>query len=198
MKLIALRVVLSSLAYMVALAAVLVVGLGIWTEFHISLRSLGPDTLVFLSLFVFLGVPVFGATTWLSRRKLLVANHFSSVVLLYVFVVGMLLMIAARPPQGIGLQGGDMVALAAVLVVGLGIWTEFHISLRSLGPDTLVFLSLFVFSRGPCIRGNDLVIEAQTTSCQSFLFGCSPVCFCGRNVVDDRGPSSAGYWPSRR
>ncbi len=39
MNLIALRAVFSSLAYMVALATVLVVGLGIWTEFHISLRS---------------------------------------------------------------------------------------------------------------------------------------------------------------
>ena len=121
MKLIALRVVLSSLAYMVALVAVLVVGLEIWTEFHISLRSLGPDTLVFFSLFVCLGVPVFGATTWLSRRILLIANHFSSVVLLYVFVAGMLLMIAARPPQGVGLEGGDIAARVSVLVAVVGI-----------------------------------------------------------------------------
>ena len=121
MQLIALRVVLSSLAYMVALAAALVVGLGIWTEFHISLRSLGPDTLVFLSLFVFLGVPIFGATTWLSRRILLVANHFSSVVSLYVFLAGMLLMIAARPPQGVGLEGGDIAARVSVFVAVVGI-----------------------------------------------------------------------------
>ena len=121
MQLIAPRAVLSGLAYMVALAAVLVVGLGIWTEFHISLRSLGPDTLVFLSLFVFLGIPIFGATTCLSRRILLVANHFSSVVPLYIFVAGMLLMIVARPPQGVGLEGGDIAARVSVFVAVVAI-----------------------------------------------------------------------------
>ena len=121
MLFIALRVVLSSLAYIIALAAVLVVGLGIWTEFHISLRSLGPDTLVFFSLFVFLGVPIFGATTWFSRRILLVANHFSSVVPLYVFMAGMLLMITARPPQGVGLEGADIAARVSVFVAVVGI-----------------------------------------------------------------------------
>ena len=114
------RVVLSSLAYIVALAAVLVIGLGIWTEFHISLRFLGPATLVFPSLFVFLGVPIFGATTWFSRR-ILGANHFSSVVPLYVFMAGMLLMIAARPPQGVGLEGADIAARVSVFVAVVGI-----------------------------------------------------------------------------
>ena len=121
MHLIALRVVLSGFAYMVALAAVLVVGLGIWTKFHLSLRSLGPDTLVFLSLFVFVGIPIFGAATWLSRRILLVANHFSSVAPLYFFVAGMLLMIAARPPQGVGLGGGDIAARVSVFVAVVAI-----------------------------------------------------------------------------
>jgi len=121
MNLIALRVVFSGLAYMVALATVLVVGLGIWTEFHTSLRSLGPDTLVFFSLFVCLGVLVFGATTWLSRRILLVDNHFSSVFLLYLFVAGMLLTIAARPAQGVGLEGGDIAARVSAFVAVVGI-----------------------------------------------------------------------------
>ena len=121
MNLIALRVVFSGLAYMVALATVLVVGLGIWTKFHISLRPLGADTLVFLSLFVCLGVLVFGATTWFSRRILLIDDHFSSVFLLYFFVAGMLLIIAARPPQGVGLEGGDIAARVSAFVAVVGI-----------------------------------------------------------------------------
>ena len=82
---------------------------------------MGPDTLVFLSLFVFLGVPIFAATTWFSRRTLLIANHLSSVVSLYVFLVGMLLMIAARPLQGVGLEGGDIAARVTVFVAAVGI-----------------------------------------------------------------------------
>ena len=118
------RIVAANLLYLAATAAVVVAGLSIWTEFHLTLGQFGPATVVFLVVFVVLGVPAFLAAARLSRTLLQSLaswrRHLASVAVLYVLVMLVLALIVLYPPKA-GFEGADIALRVVLAVATLGI-----------------------------------------------------------------------------
>lgn len=118
------RILAANLLYLAATVAVLVAGLSIWTKSHLTLRLFGPDTAVFLGVFVVLGVPAFLAAAGLSRTVLRSLaswrRHLASVAVLYVLVMLVLARIVLHPPLA-GIAGGDIALRVVLAVATLGI-----------------------------------------------------------------------------
>jgi len=113
-----------AIVHFAALAGVLVSGLTIWSTAHLTLRNLGPDTAVFISLFVVIGVPVFYLVTKYANRLLcsetrLTSHLYSSWVL---YIVGLFaLVFIVRNPIQISAEGGDIAIRVVFLLAIFGI-----------------------------------------------------------------------------
>ena len=112
------RAIAANVAYLAALAGVVVLGLSTWTRFHLSIRALPvPTDVAFLSVFVILSVPGFLAAWWVSRRLLFVgprwAQHLLSTAALYLCAFGTMWFIVSNPVRGHH-EGGD-IAIRVVL-----------------------------------------------------------------------------------
>jgi hypothetical protein len=119
------RTTVAAALYACTAIAVLIGGLELWTEFHLSLRRLGHPTVMLGVLFLCLGATAFPIATWLTQR--LVSNRGSRTWLrlatagpLYAYVIVATVRIIAFPPPD-GLEGGDMALRASVLVAVYGI-----------------------------------------------------------------------------
>ena len=124
---------LAAISNLIALLAVLVSGLSIWSGAHLTLRSFGPDQLVFLGVFLLLGVPTFYLVAKLTTRLLMTPDrfvlHICSSIAFYAIACLSLVFIFRHPIQN-GAEGGDITLRVVLLLALLGIGTNAMVSIR--------------------------------------------------------------------